>query len=68
MMKIEKKAEISIENITVYFSKPVPIDSILHVKPVLLDVGRLYAKIDVEVMQGQTTVGRALIMAQLINR
>lgn len=68
MMKIEKKAEISIENITVYFSKPVPIDSILHVKPVLLDVGRLYAKIDVEVLQGQTTVGRALIMAQLINR
>ncbi|GAA0334088.1 DRTGG domain-containing protein [Oceanobacillus oncorhynchi subsp. oncorhynchi] len=68
MMKIEKKAEISIENITVYFSKPVPIDSILFLKPTLLDVGRLYAKIDVEVMHGQTTVGRSLIMAQLINR
>ncbi|GIO22405.1 DRTGG domain-containing protein [Oceanobacillus sp. J11TS1] len=68
MMKLERKAEISIENITVYFSKPVPIDSILHIKPTLLDVGRLYAKIDVEVLHGQKTVGKALIMAQLINR
>ncbi|MFD1066047.1 DRTGG domain-containing protein [Oceanobacillus locisalsi] len=68
MMKIEKDAEISIENITVYFSKPVPIDSMLYIKPTLLDVGRLYAKIDIEVMHEQTIVGRSLIMAQLINR
>lgn len=68
MMQKQKKTEISIENITVYFNKPVPIDSMLHIKPQLLDVGRLYAKIDVEVLHEQSTVGRALIMAQLINR
>ncbi|WP_249870878.1 DRTGG domain-containing protein [Oceanobacillus saliphilus] len=67
LMKV-KKADITIENLTVFFSKPVQIDSILVIKPKLLDVGRLYAKIDVEVYNERNLVGKGLIMAQLINR
>ncbi|MGJ9457196.1 DRTGG domain-containing protein [Oceanobacillus sp. CF4.6] len=67
LMKV-KKADITIENLTVYFSKPVQIDSKLVIKPKLLDVGRLYAKIDVEVYNERNLVGKGLIMAQLINR
>lgn len=63
-----KKADISIENITVYFSKPVQIESDLTIKPKIIDVGRLYAKIDVEVYNLDQMVGKGLIMAQLINR
>lgn len=63
-----KKADITIENLTVYFSKPVQIDSELVIRPVLLDLGRLYAKIDVEVHNEGKLVGKGLIMAQLINR
>ncbi|MFC4022547.1 DRTGG domain-containing protein [Oceanobacillus longus] len=67
LMKV-RKADITIENLTVYFSKPVQIDSKLVIKPKLLDVGRLYAKIDVEVYNERNLVGKGLIMAQLINR
>ncbi|MBR3119558.1 DRTGG domain-containing protein [Oceanobacillus profundus] len=68
LLKKVKKADVTIENITVYFSKPVQIDSKLIIKPQLLDVGRLYAKMDVEVFNERNLVGKGLIMAQLINR
>jgi predicted transcriptional regulator len=67
LMKV-KKADITIENLTVFFTKPVQIDSMLIIKPRLLDVGRLYAKIDVEVYNENHLVGKGLILAQLINR
>ncbi|AXI09683.1 hypothetical protein CUC15_12450 [Oceanobacillus zhaokaii] len=67
MMK-RKKADLVIENITIYFNKPVQIESILTIKPKLLDVGRVYAKIEVDVLIKQKIVGKGLIMAQLMNR
>jgi len=63
----ERKADIVIENITVYFSKPVQIESELIIKPKILDAGRLYTKIDVEVFHNRSLVGKGLIMAQLTN-
>ncbi|RKQ29894.1 DRTGG domain-containing protein [Oceanobacillus halophilus] len=68
LLQQDRKADITIENLTVYFNKPVQIESILTIKPTLLDAGRLYAKIDVEVFNGRKLVGKGLIMAQLINR
>lgn len=63
-----RKADISIENITVYFNKPVQIDSKLIIKPKIIDAGRLFAKLDVEVFHEKDLVGKGMIMAQLINR
>lgn len=63
-----KKGDLVIENITVYFMKPVQIDSKLIIKPKLLEVGRIYAKIDVEVFNDKQMVGKGLLMAQLIDR
>lgn len=63
-----KKGDLVVENITVYFMKPVQIDSKLILKPKLLEVGRIYAKIDVEVFNGKKMVGKGLLMAQLIDR
>ncbi|MFA1821288.1 DRTGG domain-containing protein [Virgibacillus oceani] len=68
LLRNDKKGDLVTENLTVYFIKPVQIDSKIKIKPVLLEVGRLYAKLDVEVYQGDSTVGKALIMAQLIDR
>lgn len=64
----ERKAELAIENITVYFNKPLQIDSKLRIEPKILDAGRLYAKIDVDVYCRKELVGKGLIMAQLVNR
>ena len=63
-----KKGDLVIENITVYFMKPVQLDSNIIIKPKLLEVGRVYAKIDVEVFNGNQMVGKGLLMAQLIDR
>ncbi|MFZ3578195.1 DRTGG domain-containing protein [Virgibacillus sp. DJP39] len=63
-----KKADLVVENITVYFMKPVQIDSEILIKPRLLEVGRVYAKIDVEVFNDKQMVGKGLLMAQLIAR
>ncbi|GAB3065233.1 DRTGG domain-containing protein [Virgibacillus ainsalahensis] len=63
-----KKADLVVENLTVFFIKPVQIDSKLVIKPTLMEAGRMYAKIDVEVFNGKEIVGKGLIMTQLINR
>ncbi|MHA6251451.1 DRTGG domain-containing protein [Oceanobacillus sp. CAU 1775] len=64
----KKKAGISVENITVYFNKPVQMDSLIRIKPKILDAGRLYVKISVDVYFEKQIIGNGLIMAQLINR
>lgn len=63
-----KKGNLVVENLTLYFIKPVPIDSKLTIKPKLLEVGRIYAKMDVEVFNKHKLVGKGLLMAQIIDR
>ncbi|MEN1968230.1 DRTGG domain-containing protein [Lentibacillus sp. N15] len=63
-----KKGDLVVENITVYFLKPVQIDSKVIIKPRLVDVGRIYAKIDVDVFDEKQMIGKGLLMAQLIDR
>lgn len=62
------KGNLVLENLTIYFIEPVQIDSELIIKPRLLDVGRIYAKIDVEILHEQKIVGKGLLMVQLIDR
>lgn len=63
-----KKGNLVLENLTVFFLKPVQIDSQLIIKPTILEAGRIYAKIDVEILYDQKCVGRGLLMGQLIDR
>lgn len=59
---------LAVENITIFFIKPVQLDNKLVIKPKLLDSGRIYAKIDVEIYHDENVVGKGLLMAQLIER
>lgn len=68
LLKHSKKGDLVVENLTVYFIKPVPIDSKLIIKPLLLEAGRSYAKLDVSVYYGRMLVGKGMIMAQLMDR
>lgn len=63
-----KKGDLVVENLTVYFIKPVQIDTKLIIKPHILEIGRIYAKIDVEIFNEQKLVGKGLLMAQIIDR
>ncbi|MRH42865.1 CBS domain-containing protein [Aquibacillus halophilus] len=63
-----KKGDLVVENLSVYFIKPVQLESTLEVRPRLLEVGRKSAKVDVEVFHEKAIVAKAVMMAQLIDR
>ncbi|MCA1021896.1 CBS domain-containing protein [Halobacillus litoralis] len=68
MLRKYKKGDLVVENISVYFIKPVQIESDIEISPQILEVGRKFAKVDIEVHHGKAIVGKALLMAQLIDR
>ncbi|MBN8236931.1 CBS domain-containing protein [Halobacillus kuroshimensis] len=68
MLRKYKKGDLVVENISVYFIKPVQIESDIEIIPQILEVGRKFAKVDIEVHHGKSIVGKALLMAQLIDR
>ncbi|MBM7096452.1 MULTISPECIES: DRTGG domain-containing protein [Alteribacter] len=63
-----KKGDLVVENITLFFIKPVQIDSEMKVCPRVLEVGRKFGKVDVEIFHENQIVGKAMLMAQLIDR
>ncbi|NEU29890.1 CBS domain-containing protein [bacterium LRH843] len=62
-----KKGDLVVENITLYFIKPVQIESIITIQPRVLEIGRKHGKIDVELYYNGEIVGKALMLAQLID-
>ncbi|MBA2173341.1 CBS domain-containing protein [Halobacillus locisalis] len=68
LLRKHKKGDLVVENISVYFIKPVQLESEIEILPQILEVGRKFAKVDVEVHFEGTIVGKALLMAQLIDR
>ncbi|WP_343782058.1 DRTGG domain-containing protein [Alkalibacillus silvisoli] len=67
-MKKEKTGDMVIENLSIFFMKPVQIGSQLSVLPEILEHGRKFAKIDVQVLSDNELVGKAMVMTQFINR
>lgn len=63
-----KKGELVVENITIYFIKPVQLESIIEIKPTVLEVGRKFGKVDIAVYSNGVIVGKAMMMVQLIDR
>src|SRR5690625_2693452 len=63
-----KKGNMAVESLNMYFIEPVQMDSHLLIKPELLDAGRLYAKINIEIFNGKKLVCKGMLMAQLMDR
>lgn len=68
LLKEYKRSDLVVENITIYFIKPVQMESTLEIVPKLLDVGRKFGKVDVEVFSDGTLVGKAMMMCQLLEK
>lgn len=62
-----KKGNIVVESLNMYFIEPVQMDSHLTIKPQLLDAGRIYAKLNIEIFNGRKLVCKAMLMAQLMD-
>lgn len=67
-LRAQKKGDSVVESLTIYFVKPVQIDSIVEVHPNVMEIGRKFGKVDVEVQQEGHVVGKALLMVQFIDR
>lgn len=63
-----KKGDLVVENMTIYFLKPVQMDSKIEIKPKILELGRKFGKVDVEVFCEGLLVGKAIMSCQLMDR
>jgi predicted transcriptional regulator len=68
VLRSYKKGDLVVENMTIYFIKPVQMESRLEIFPKILEVGRKFGKVDVEVFNEGVLVGKAMMMCQLIDR
>ncbi|MEH7176486.1 CBS domain-containing protein [Neobacillus vireti] len=68
VLRSYKKGDLVVENMTIYFLKPVQMESVLEIYPKVLDVGRKFGKVDVEVFNEGILVGKAMMMCQLLDR
>lgn len=63
-----RKGDLVAENLSVYFLKPVQIESMIEVRPNVLELSRKFGKVDIEVFHEGQLVAKALMTAQLIDR
>ncbi len=69
LLRRQRRGDFVTENVTVYALKPVQLESEVKIVPRILEMGRKFAKVDLEVLlNGSTLVSKALITAQMIER
>ncbi|UUZ80581.1 CBS domain-containing protein [Paenibacillus sp. P26] len=64
----QKKGDLVLDNMSSYFVKPVQIDSMIEIRPKLIEVSRKFGKIDVEVFHAEVLVAKAMLTAQVIEQ
>lgn len=67
-LKTKNRKDSVLENMTVYYLKPVQLDATLTIRPSILDISRKSAKVDVEVLYQQKVIGKAMMTFQLLDR
>ncbi|MGF2617372.1 CBS domain-containing protein [Rossellomorea vietnamensis] len=67
-LKYYKKGDLVVENMTVYFIRSIQMESVIDIRPKVLDVGRKFGKVDVEVYHETVLVGKAMMICQLIDK
>ncbi|PSL44087.1 putative transcriptional regulator [Salsuginibacillus halophilus] len=68
MLRQYKRGDLVVENISLYFIKPVQIESTVEITGKVLEIGRKHGKVDIELYHENEIVGKALMMAQLLDR
>ncbi len=64
-LRAVKKGDYVIENTSIFFLKPVQIDQELWIKPTILEIGRKFGKVDVEVYYSNKLIAKAMVTAQV---
>ena len=67
-LKLHKKGDLVPENISIYFVKPVQIESEIELRSKIIEVSRKFGKVDVEVYHKNQLVSKAMMTTQVIER
>jgi predicted transcriptional regulator len=63
-----KKGDLVFDNMSTYFIKPVPMESIIEIRPKIIEISRKFGKIDVEIYLENQLISKALLTAQVFDR
>lgn len=63
-----KNVDMVVENVTVYFLKPIQIETTIEVRAEVLDIGRKSGKADIQIFHRGELMGKALFTAQVLDR
>ncbi|ASS74505.1 hypothetical protein CIG75_05510 [Tumebacillus algifaecis] len=63
-----KNSDMVVENVSVYFLKPIQIDAPVSVRATVVDSGRKFGKVDIEISSRGDLMGKALYTAQVLER
>ncbi|WP_018132009.1 DRTGG domain-containing protein [Effusibacillus pohliae] len=63
-----KNTDMAVENVTVFFMKPIQIDSEITVRAEVIDLGRKFGKADIEIYCEGERMAKALLTAQVLDR
>lgn len=63
-----KNTDMSVENVTVFFMKPIQIDSQITIRAEVIDMGRKFGKADIEIYFEGERMAKALLTAQVLDR
>lgn len=61
------KREHVLDNMTTYFLRTVPIDAVMTIVPHIIEAGRRHVKVEVEVLQDEETMAKAMVTVQAID-
>ncbi|MEL3961995.1 DRTGG domain-containing protein [Lysinibacillus endophyticus] len=67
-LKRRKRGDAVAENMTIYFIKPIQMESVLTVVPHILDMSRKFVKMDFDIFNESILVGKAMMTFQLLER
>ncbi|MBR7553793.1 DRTGG domain-containing protein [Allobacillus sp. GCM10007491] len=68
VLKRNKTGDMVIENLSIYYMKPAQLGNRLIVTTEILESGRKFAKVDVQISSDLGLAGKAMVMVQFIDR
>lgn len=63
-----ERGDLVVENISLYFFKPIQIEQMIEVHPRLLEVSRKFGKVDIEVFHEGHLIAKGMMTAQLMDK
>lgn len=67
-LRRQKKGDLVAENLSIYYLKPVQIETEIEIRPHVIELSRKFGKLDIEVFHEGQLVAKGMMSAQLIDR